>query len=75
MDLENPLERREACPFGVERVLGIGAAGGFVGVEWVLRRSPGVLKRMSCGIRSWVGLLFGTVVRALGYFVRGVSVV
>ena len=36
MDLENPLVRREACPFGVDLVLGMGLAGGFMGVEMSL---------------------------------------
>ena len=33
MDLENPLVSREACPLGVGLVLGMGLAGGFMGVE------------------------------------------
>ena len=34
----------------------------------------GGLKRMSCEVRSWVGLLCVTFVRALGYFKRGIAV-
>ena len=64
MDLENPLLSREACPLGVDLVFGMGLAGGFVGVEWVLRRRSVT----SCGIRSCVGLLLVTFVRALDYF-------
>ena len=52
MDLENPLVRREACPFGVDLVLGMGLAGGFL---WELNESyGGTFDRMSCGIRSCV---------------------
>ena len=71
MDLENPLLRSEPCLFGVDLVLGIESAGGFMGVEWVLRRRSVT----SCEIRLCVGLLLVTFVHALPYFLWRLLVV